>query len=56
MRVKAALRIAAIVAIEFAIAIAAVPLATTLCRGDASAPSSSAAGDRRHGRVAHGRR
>jgi hypothetical protein len=43
MRVNAALRIVASIAIEFAIAMAAVPLATTLCRGDASAPSSSSA-------------
>lgn len=46
MRVRVALRIAGWIsgwaAIEIAIAIAAIPLATTLSRGDASAPSSSA--------------
>lgn len=40
MRVKAALLS---IAIEFAIVIAAVPLATTLCRGDASPPPLSSA-------------
>ena len=43
MHLKAALHIAAIVAIEFALATAAMQLGATLCRADASAPSTTTA-------------
>jgi dolichyl-phosphate-mannose-protein mannosyltransferase len=42
MRVRTALGMAALIAIEFAIAIATASLAATLCRADASATSNSA--------------